>query len=127
MSDRLRLLTGGPRDVPARQQTMRDAIAWSYELLAPEEQALFRRLAVFGGGFTLEAARAVAELRRWSGGLPVVDGVAALVDQSLVRRMESDGEPRFTMLETIREFGLDQLQACGEDDDVARPPRRLLP
>ena len=117
MRDRLRLLTGGPRDAPARQQTIRDAIAWSYGLLSPEEQTLYRRLAVFSGGFTLEAAQAVAG-EGDSAALSVVDGVAALLDQSLLRRMDSGSEPRFTMLETIREFGLDQLQACGEEEDA---------
>ena len=80
---RLSLLTGGARDLPARQQTMRDAIAWSYDLLAPAEQALFRRLAVFAGGFTLAAAEAVADAEA----LLVLDGVIALVEQSLLRQM----------------------------------------
>ena len=83
LEQRLPLLTGGGRDLPARQRTMRDAIAWSYDLLTPEEQALFRRLAVFAGGFTLEAAEAVADP---DGELPVFDGIVALVEQSLLRQ-----------------------------------------
>jgi predicted ATPase/transcriptional regulator with XRE-family HTH domain len=111
----LRLLTGGPRDQPDRQRTMRDAIGWSYDLLTPPEQRLFRTLSVFVGGFTLEAAAAVAAAPE-AGELDVLDGVASLLDKSLVRRMnDSDGQPRFTMLETIREFGLEQLAASGEE------------
>jgi predicted ATPase len=114
---RLPLLTGGPRDSPARQQTMRDAISWSYDLLEPPEQALFRHLAVFVGGVTLEAAETVC-----SGvGEPnhgILDGLASLVDNSLVRQAEgSDGQQRFVMLETIREYGLEQLEARGEADE----------
>jgi DNA-binding CsgD family transcriptional regulator/tetratricopeptide (TPR) repeat protein len=150
LSDRLRLLTGGPRDAPARQQTIRDAIAWSYALLTPEEQRLFRRLSVFAGGFTLEAAEAVGEGREEEGGQEgkrhgttstqspssssllrppaaaslspssplVLDLLACLVDQSLVRRLEPGDESRFVMLETIREFGLERLAASGEDDAI---------
>jgi non-specific serine/threonine protein kinase len=116
MDDRLRLLRGGPRDLPDRQQTIRDTIAWSYALLAPGQQALFRRLSVFAGGWTLAAASAIAE--RPSAVHDVLDEIAALVDQSLVRRSDGHGEPRFTMLETIREFGLAELAAAGEDDEV---------
>ncbi len=123
---RLPLLTGGGRDVPARQQTMRDAIAWSYDLLPPPEQALFRRLAVFAGGFTLDAAEAVAgaTTAAASGRAPatkpdVLDGVGSLVDQSLLRREERPGaEPRFAMLETVREFGLEMLAAGGDEAAV---------
>jgi len=106
-------LTGGPRDQPARLQTMRDAIAWSYNLLAPGEQTLFRRLAVFVSGFTLEAAEGVAR----AAGDPGVDtqeGVAALVDKSLLRSIDASPELRFRMLETVREFGLERLAASGE-------------
>jgi predicted ATPase/DNA-binding CsgD family transcriptional regulator len=113
LSNRLRVLSGGPRDLPTRQQTIRDAIGWSYGLLEPQTQRLFRRLSVFAGGWTLGAAQVVV-------GDPgdvdpdVLGGVTALVDQSLVRRMDREGEPRFTMLETIREFGLEHLAASGE-------------
>ena len=130
LSGRLKLLTTGPRDVPLRQQTLRDAIAWSYDLLSPEEQALFRRLSVFTGGFTLEAAEAVAggeEVRGRDGQgnasppvplsplPPALDGIAALVDHSLLVQDEGvDGEPRFRMLETIREFALSALEDANE-------------
>jgi predicted ATPase/transcriptional regulator with XRE-family HTH domain len=113
---RLPLLTGGGGDLPARQWTMRDAIAWSYDLLSADEQALFRRLAVFAGGFTLDAAEAMAPPAR---GLLVFDGVVALVEQSLLRQMPGTGdEPRYQMLETVREFGLEQLTLAGELDDA---------
>jgi non-specific serine/threonine protein kinase len=111
---RLPLLTHGARDTPARQASMRDAIAWSYDLLAPEEQRLFRRLAVFAGGCTLEAAAAVMgdgdtrENHGASGDL--LELVAALVEQSLLaRELGPGGEPRFRMLATIREYGLERI------------------
>ena len=116
---RLPVLTGGPRDLPERLQTMRQAIAWSHDLLTPEEQALFRRLAVFVGGFTLESAAAATDAMADLGG-DALDGVSSLIDKSLVRRAEPpEGEdassPRFGMLETIREFGLERLAASGEE------------
>jgi predicted ATPase/DNA-binding CsgD family transcriptional regulator len=108
------LLAGGPRDQPARLQSMRDAIAWSYNLLPVDEQALFRRLAVFVGGCTPEAAQAVCESDL---GVDILEGLASLVDTSLLRQEEGPGgEPRFGMLETIREYGLEQLAANGEGD-----------
>ena len=101
---RLPLLTGGARDLPDRQRTMRDAITWSHDLLTPEEQVLFRRLAVFVGGGTLEAAEAVAGAPG-ERALAVLDGVASLVAKSLLRQEDGpDGEPRYRMLETVREF-----------------------
>jgi predicted ATPase/transcriptional regulator with XRE-family HTH domain len=116
LEHRLPLLTGGGRDLPARQRTMRDAIAWSYDLLSPDEQALFRRLAVFAGGFTLASAEAVAAAE---GRLAVLDGLVALVEQSLVRQMPGAGaEPRYQMLETVREFGLERLVSSGDADDA---------
>jgi predicted ATPase/DNA-binding CsgD family transcriptional regulator/transcriptional regulator with XRE-family HTH domain len=118
LEQRLPLLTGGPRDLPARLRTMRDAVAWSYELLSPQEQLLFHRLSVFVGGFGLEAAEAVAEA---SGeiGVDVFDGVVALIDKSLLRRaVETGSNPRFSMLETIRESGLEQLEVSGEARNV---------
>jgi predicted ATPase len=111
LEKRLPLLTRSARDVPARQQTMRDAIAWSHDLLTPEEQIHFRRLAVFPGGCTLEAAEAVVNQE---GTHDVFAGVASLVDTSLLRQEEIEGEPRFRMLETVREFGLERLEASGE-------------
>ena len=123
LGDRLGVLTGGRRDAPARQQTLRAAIAWSYDLLAPAEQALFARLAVFAGGWTLEAAEAGVGGAPAAGaeppvdGLDVLEGLASLVDKSLVRQAEAEGpeaEPRFAMLETVREFARERLAAGGE-------------
>ena len=117
---RLPLLTQGAQDLPARQRTLRDTIAWSYDLLTPDEQALFRRLAIFVGGCTLESAEAAATAdvgdRRW--GLivdEVLDGMDSLLSKNLLRRMPGPGDsPRVTMLETVREYGLERLQAEGE-------------
>ena len=114
MNDRLRFLRGGPRDAPARQQTIRDTISWSYELLSPEEQVLFRRLAVFAGGCTIGAARAVLSP---DGKFDVLEGITSLVDKSLLRQSDQpDGTTRFHMLEMIREFALEQLST---NDDAA--------
>lgn len=119
LQERLALLTGGPQDVPPRQRTLRDEIAWSYNLLRPEEQALFRRLAVFAGGFTLEAAAAISVAVGGKLQMNVLDGIAALVDQSLVQlRDQSSGEPRFSLLETIRDYALEQLEASGEAEPI---------
>jgi predicted ATPase/DNA-binding CsgD family transcriptional regulator len=115
LGHRLPLLTGGGRDLPARQQTMRDAIAWSHDLLTQEEQMLFRRLAVFAGGCTIAAAEAVAS------GAELVDvfaGLASLVDKSLLRQAGVEGEPRFRMLETVREYGLERLEASDEESAI---------
>jgi predicted ATPase/DNA-binding XRE family transcriptional regulator len=113
LEQRLPLLTSGARDLPPRLQTMRNAIAWSYDLLSDAEQALFRRLSVFVGDFSLESVAAVGDR---TGDLAPVDGVASLVNKSLLRREgERDGEPRFRMLETVREFGRDQLADRGEE------------
>ena len=119
---RLFVLAGGPRDQPARLRTMRDALAWSYDLLDEREQALFRRLAVFVGGCTIEAAEWVAAGP--APGQPVgpdssfLDLLQRLVDQSLVLRHDGATGRRFGMLETVREFGLEQLAASGEEDAV---------
>jgi predicted ATPase/DNA-binding CsgD family transcriptional regulator len=117
MANRLNLLTGGARDLPARLQTMRNAIAWSYDLLSPSEQCHFRRLSVFVRGFTLEAAEEVALGGDDTPETDVLEGVASLVDHSLFRQVEGpDGEARFLMLETIREFASEQLSLSSEED-----------
>ena len=131
LANRLMLLVGGAQNLPARQQTLRGTIDWSYNLLNPGEQMLFRRLAVFAGGCTVEAAEAVCGgwelgVESWGAGVtpptpisqlptPILDGLAALVDNSLLRQDEHEGgEPRFMMLETIREYALDRLVEHGE-------------
>ncbi|MDP9365757.1 MAG: LuxR family transcriptional regulator, partial [Chloroflexota bacterium] len=126
LGPRLPLLTGGARDLPRRQQTMRDTIAWSYDLLAPSVQALFRRISVFVGGFGLDGAEAIRDRVMAASGIPppgppleVVDGITALIEQSLLLRTTGPGdEPRYRMLETVREFGLDRLRASGEEREV---------
>ena len=117
---RLPVLAGGLHDLPGRQRTMRDAIAWSYDLLDEPEQALFRRMCVFTGGCTLEAAEAVCA--DGAGGPPVLDGLTSLAASSLLQQHETPaaradgprGGPRVTMLETIREYGSEQLSAHSE-------------
>ena len=143
----LDILAGVAPDLPARQRTLRRTIDWSHELLSPDEQVLFRRLAVFVGGATMEAAEAIcgatsADEDARSGGagdpsslvlraaqdrrssldvLDVLGGVESLVSQSLLRRVDgSDGEPRFTMLETIREYATERLAASGEEKAIRR-------
>jgi predicted ATPase/serine/threonine protein kinase len=135
LDHRLKLLTGGARDLPTRQQTMSGAVEWSYELLTEDEKRLFRRLAVFAGGFTVEAAEAVV------GGQPsvvreetinekaatdvqqqmadVLDGITSLVDKSLlVAKEQAGGDVRFRMLEVVREYALDRLEASGEAEEM---------
>jgi tetratricopeptide (TPR) repeat protein len=129
LTNRFDLLTGGARDLSARQQTLRGAIDWSYGLLPPSEQALLARLAVFVGGFTVDAAEAfcggwgLGDGRKDNSALtpnphpltPVLDGLASLVDNSLLQRAETaDGESRFSLLETIRAYALERLVASGE-------------
>jgi predicted ATPase len=116
----LDFLTGGPSDVPARQQRLRNTIDWSYALLTKPEQRLFRRLAVFVGGCTLEGAEAVCNPHR-DLELDVVDGMASLVDKSLVHQVESIGaDARFNMLATLREYALEELAASGDDVPTKR-------
>jgi predicted ATPase/class 3 adenylate cyclase len=128
LDSRLSLLTGGLRDLPAHQQTLRGTIAWSHDLLTPHEKALFRRLSVFVGGFTFDAAEAVVQLPGNDTSAPdddglstldVLNGLDSLVSKSLLHQLElavSFDEPRFRMLETIREFGREQLESHGDRD-----------
>ncbi len=120
LENRLPLLTGGARDAPVRQQTLRAAIAWSYELLQPGEQQLFRRLSVFAGGCTLDSAEGVAG-SPGSGELEidVLDGLGRLVDHSLLRQTEdAAGDCRYPLLETIRDYGLERLEHEGEAEEA---------
>src|SRR5262245_24012755 len=121
------LLTRGARDLPERQQTLRNTIAWSYDLLSERDQQLFRRLAVFEGGFTLEAVQAVCVFDAAStvpspeadDAAAVLEQLAQLLDKSLLQALPgTGGEPRFAMLETIREYGQEQLVASGEAASV---------
>jgi len=121
LSHRLEILTGGTQDMPSRQQTLHNTLQWSYDLLGPEEQRLFRRLSVFVGGCTLEAAATVAQALSHGvqadnpQALEVLEGAASLIDKSLLQQTEQKGEePRLLMLETIREYGLARLKAHGE-------------
>jgi predicted ATPase/DNA-binding CsgD family transcriptional regulator len=116
LGQRLAVLTSGGRDAPARQQTLRKTIDWSYQLLDADEQRLFRRLSVFVGGCTLQAIEAIcAALDTQPPTLSVLDGVASLIDKSLLWQTEQEAEePRFVMLETIREYGREALAAAGE-------------
>jgi predicted ATPase/DNA-binding CsgD family transcriptional regulator len=139
LEHRLPLLVGGPRDLPARQRTLRDTIAWSHELLSEVEQALFRRLAVFAGGWTLEAADCVtsADGRLTTDDCSsssidshlscVLDRLASLADKSLVFRTDlAADEPRFGMLETIREYAAEHLVAQGEEAFVRQAHARYF-
>jgi predicted ATPase/DNA-binding CsgD family transcriptional regulator len=118
LDHRLPLLPHGARDVPARQRTLRDAIAWSYDLLDEVQQRLFRRLAVFVGGCTLDAVEAIC-VASHDPDVDVLDGVATLVDMNLLRHEDGgDDESRLVMLETIREYGLERLEASGEAADL---------
>jgi predicted ATPase len=116
---RLPLLTGGARDRPPRHQSLRAAIAWSYDLLTSAEQALFRRLAVFVGGCTLEAAETVGAAGELA--IDILEGVDSLVDKNLLRSEEqAGGEPRVGMLGTIRDYALEQLEASEEAEALHR-------
>jgi predicted ATPase len=115
LASRLQLLTGGARDLPTRQQTLRGAIDWSYDLLNAAEQKLFRRLSVFVGGCNLEGVEAVCDTKS-DLHLDLLDGMASMVDKSLAQQAEqANGESRFVMLETIREYALEKLEASGEE------------
>jgi non-specific serine/threonine protein kinase len=135
LDHRLKLLKGGARDLPPRQQTMSGAIDWSYELLTEDEKQLFRRLAVFVEGFTFEAAEAVVGVKRSVAikedvaeqgttkvvepMIDVLDGITSLVDKSLLAaKPQSRGDVRFRMLEVVREYALDRLEASGEAEEM---------
>jgi predicted ATPase/class 3 adenylate cyclase len=120
LGNRLKLLTGGARDLPERQRTLRSTIEWSYGLLGEGEKVLFARLSVFAGGRTLEAIEAICDA---GGDLPVdvLDGLGSLVDKSLLKQEEGvGGEPRFVMLETIHEYAREKLQGSDEGEDIRR-------
>jgi predicted ATPase/class 3 adenylate cyclase len=118
LGNRLKLLKGGPRDLPARQQTLRGAVDWSYDLLADEEKRLFWRLSVFAGGSTLEAIEEVCDSE---GDLEALEVVGSLVEKSLLRSGEGeDGGPRFAMLETVREYAREKLEESGEAQETRR-------
>jgi predicted ATPase len=120
LTSRLQLLKGGARDVPQRQQTLRAAIDWSHDLLSPAEQKLLRRLSVFVGGCTLEGAEAVCDTKS-DLDLDLLDGMSSMVDKSLVQQVEeAKSEPRFVMLETIREYALEKLAGSGEEASTKR-------
>ena len=122
LSRRFEVLTGGAVTLPIRQQTLRNTLKWSYDLLDANEQQLFRRLAVLARGWTLEAAEALKNANRESqDDLSILDGIASLIDKSLVRQVESEGtEPRFSMLMTVREYGLECLRESGEEERIQR-------
>ena len=118
LSHRLQVLTGGPRDLPTRQQTLRQTIAWSYDLLSAEEQRFFRLLSVFVGGAPLEALEQMSR-ELGSESAQVLDGVSSLLDKHLLQRANQGmNGPRLLMLETIREYGLEALTASGELEGV---------
>jgi predicted ATPase/DNA-binding XRE family transcriptional regulator len=120
LENRLALLTDGPRDMPARQQTLRNAITWSYRLLDRDEQLLLQRLAIFAGGATLEAIAALSESDSELDGVSL-DRATTLVGWGLLRReIQADDTPRLRMLETIREFALEQLTASGQAESTRR-------
>jgi predicted ATPase/DNA-binding CsgD family transcriptional regulator len=120
LAHRLAVLKGGARDLPVRQQTLRQTIQWSYDLLSPPEQRLFRWLSVFVSGCTLEAAAAVCNTPG-DLGIDILEGVASLIDKSLLQQIARDGqEPRLLLLETLREYGLELLEAEGELEAARR-------
>jgi predicted ATPase len=120
LEKRLQLLTGGALDLPARQRTLRGAIEWSHDLLDEDEQKLFRRLSVFLDGCTLEASEAVCNAKE-DLQADILDGMSSMVDKSLMRQIDAEREePRFVMLETIREYALERLAASGDEPITRR-------
>jgi len=122
LNERFRLLTMGARTAPPRHQTLRATLDWSYEMLSPHEQALLRRIAISVGGFTLDAAEAMGADERVSKSA-VLDLLTALVDRSLVIFGQQEAPPRYRLLETVRLYGLERLQASGEE--IAMRTRHL--
>jgi predicted ATPase len=120
LGDRLQFLTGGPRDLPARQRTLRATIEWSHDLLDADEQTLFCRLSVFAGGFTLDAAEAVLDPPS------ILHTLQSLVDQSLLQVFEVDRAPRFTMLETVREYAAERLEESGRAETIRQRHARCF-
>ncbi len=120
LSRRFEVLTGGAVTLPTRQQTLRNTLKWSYDLLDANEQQLFRRFAVFAGGWTIDAAEALGNANReMQDTLAVLDGLASLIDKSLLQQGEREGtEPRFDMLMTVREYGLECLRESGEEERI---------
>ena len=117
LESRLKFLTGGPRDLPERQRTMQGAIDWSYDLLDENEKAVFRRLSVFSGSFSVEAAEAVCGWQESKDEVEVIDAIASLLDKSLLIRVDGKGgEYRFGMLEVVREYAEQALHSAGEND-----------
>ncbi len=125
LEHRLHVLTGGARGVPARQQTLRDTIAWSYHLLDKQEQRLFRRISVFVGGCTLDAVETVCYETQQEA-LSTLDEVASLIDKSLLDQVASEGEARLMMLETIREYGLECLHESAEAEKIQNAHARYF-
>jgi tetratricopeptide (TPR) repeat protein len=120
LESRLQLLTGGAKDLPLRQQTLRGTIDWSYGLLSPAEQALFRRISVFAGGCTLDGIEAVCNTKQ-DLDLDVLEGTESLVDKSLLQHVEHlDGETRFVLLDTVREYAAERLTESGEEHATRR-------
>ncbi len=120
LQSRLQLLTGGALDLPERQQTLRNTIDWSHGLLNEAEAKLFRRFSVFVGGCTLEAAEAVCNTSH-DLGIDLFEGLSSLVDKNLIQRVDrAEAEPRFAMLETIREYALERLTDSGEQSATRR-------
>ncbi len=119
LARRLKVLTSGARDLPERQRTLRGTIDWSHDLLEDEEQSVFRRLAVFPGGFTLEGAEAVVD-PHGSLDIGITEAIDSLVDKSLVRQLDSPEEPRFSFLETMREYAVERLGGAKDEEETRR-------
>jgi len=118
LQNRLKLLTSGQKDLPSRQQTLRGAIDWSFNLLSEDEQILFRRLSIFAGGCSLNALEALGQREME---IDMLDGLESLVDKSLVQQVgQENGDPRFRMLETIREYASERLSESGEEEVLAQ-------